>query len=33
MGISREWVRKIEIKSLDRVRKRLIQGYGINSYT
>lgn len=33
MGVSREWVRKIEIRSLDRVRKRLIQGYGIASYT
>jgi RNA polymerase sigma-32 factor len=33
MGISREWVRKIEARGLDRVRKRLIQNYGIQSYS
>ena len=29
MGISREWVRKIEIKALDRIKKRLASQYNI----
>ena len=29
LGVSREWVRKIEIKALDRIRKRLKVSYGL----
>jgi RNA polymerase sigma-32 factor len=29
MGISREWVRKVEIKALDRIKKRLASQYNI----
>lgn len=29
LGVSREWVRKTEIKALDRIRKRLKSNYGV----
>ena len=32
MKISREWVRKLEIKALDRIRKRLASQYDIRSF-
>jgi RNA polymerase sigma-32 factor len=32
MKISREWVRKLEIKALDRIRKRLATQYDIRSF-
>ena len=31
MKISREWVRKLEIKALDRIKKRLNSNYGISN--
>jgi len=31
MNVSREWVRKIEIKALDRIRKRLANNYELRS--
>ena len=32
MNISREWVRKVEIRAIDRLRKRLRVNYGIEEY-
>jgi RNA polymerase sigma-32 factor len=32
MGISREWVRKLELRAVDRLRKRLASEYGIREY-
>jgi RNA polymerase sigma-32 factor len=32
MDISREWVRKIEIRAVDRIKKRLSSQYGIKEY-
>lgn len=31
MSISREWIRKLEIKALDRIKKRLNSNYGISN--
>lgn len=31
MSISREWIRKLELKALDRIKKRLKSGYGISN--
>ena len=31
MGISREWVRKLELRAIDRIRKRLASEHGISS--
>jgi RNA polymerase sigma-32 factor len=33
MNISREWVRKLEIKALDRIKKRLASQYDVREYT
>ena len=33
MNISREWVRKLEIKALDRIKKRLATQYNIREYS
>ena len=33
MNISREWVRKLEIKALDRIKKRLATKYNIREYS
>ena len=33
MNISREWVRKLEIKALDRIKKRLATQYDIREYS
>ena len=32
MNISREWVRKLEIKALDRIKKRLAANYDVKDY-
>tara|TARA_B100000809_G_C14800203_1_gene410013 strand:- start:283 stop:642 length:360 start_codon:yes stop_codon:yes gene_type:complete len=32
MNISREWVRRVEIRAIDRLRKRLKINYGIEEY-
>jgi RNA polymerase sigma-32 factor len=32
MGISREWVRKLEIRAIDRLKKRLASEHGIREY-
>ena len=32
MNISREWVRRVEIRAIDRLRKRLKTNYGIEEY-
>jgi RNA polymerase sigma-32 factor len=32
MGISREWVRRVEMRAIDRLRKRLSVHYGIEEY-
>jgi len=31
MSISREWIRKLELKALDRIKKRLKSSYGISN--